>query len=375
MKRIIITRSNPVDPDSRVEKEANSLVKAGYDVTLIVWDRNSDYKIKYDVKQLSDCEVKRIRFGSKAEYGAGFKSLVPYLKFQVRLFKWLFQNRKEYDLCHFCDFDTAFTGSIAARLLHKKYIFDLFDYLSTNADTLFRKIVKYFEDGIINHADASIICTEKRKEQIKDSHPKRLVIIHNSPDEIELGSLKVKGNPNKVKIVYVGILQQKQRMLKELVDTISQMDNAEFHVGGFGELEDYLRKSSEKYDNIFFYGKLPYKDTLSLEQQCDIVTAIYNPIVGNSLYAAPNKFYEGLMFGKPLIMVKGTGMSEVVGEQGFGVLIDCNEQSLKNGLGQLIGRSKEWLDIQTRMSNMYHEMYSWRIMEKRLTELYSELLK
>ena len=164
-------------------------------------------------------------------------------------------------------------------------------------------------------------------------------------------------------------------MLKELVDTISQMENVEFHVGGFGELEDYLREASEKFDNIFFYGKLPYKDTLALEQQCDIITAIYNPIIGNSLFAAPNKFYEGLMLGKPLIMVKGTGMSEVVDENGIGVLIDCNEKSLKRGLEILIGRREEWPDIRIKMNNMYNEMYSWKIMEKRLTELYSELLK
>ena len=34
------------------------------------------------------------------------------------------------------------------------------------------------------------------------------------------------------------------------------------------------------------------------------MTAIYDPNISNHYYAAPNKFYEALMLGKPLIMVK-----------------------------------------------------------------------
>ena len=40
IKKIVIARSNAVEPDSRVEKEANSLAKAGYDVTILAWDRS-----------------------------------------------------------------------------------------------------------------------------------------------------------------------------------------------------------------------------------------------------------------------------------------------------------------------------------------------
>lgn len=61
-RKIVIVRSNPVDPDSRVEKEANSLVKAGYDVSLLVWDRDNN-GIQRDEKCLSDTVVKRIRLG------------------------------------------------------------------------------------------------------------------------------------------------------------------------------------------------------------------------------------------------------------------------------------------------------------------------
>ena len=41
-KSVCIIRSNPVKPDSRVEKEAWSLMNAGYDVHILAWDRDAD---------------------------------------------------------------------------------------------------------------------------------------------------------------------------------------------------------------------------------------------------------------------------------------------------------------------------------------------
>ena len=123
-KRVVIARSNGVDPDSRVEKEANTLAKAGYNVTILAWDRSENYKRRISEMQLTDSIVKKISFGAKAEFGAGLKSLKSYLVFQHRLFWWLIKNRSKYDIAHLCDFDTAFIGSKAAHICKKKVVFE-----------------------------------------------------------------------------------------------------------------------------------------------------------------------------------------------------------------------------------------------------------
>ena len=71
MKRVILLRSNPVNPDPPVEKAALALLNAGYDVKIIGWDRDSDYALKKDIIQLSDYRVEVIRFGIKAQYAYG----------------------------------------------------------------------------------------------------------------------------------------------------------------------------------------------------------------------------------------------------------------------------------------------------------------
>lgn len=372
--RVIIVRSNGVNPDSRVEKEANSLSKAGYDVTIIAWDRSSNYKEKIDKVKLQDTCVNRVSFGAKAEFGAGFKSLIPFLLFQKRLFCWMLFNRRKYEIAHLCDFDTAFTGRLAARICRKKYVFDIFDYLSTDPKTIFGKAVRIAENRIINTATAVIICTEDRRKQIQNTSPKKLEIIHNSPSNINIGTAYKRNKSERIKIAYVGILQD-YRLLKEMIHAVESRKDIELHIGGFGKYEEYIKKEADKYDNVVFYGKLPYKNTLELENECDIMTAIYDPTIGNHKFAAPNKFYEALFLGKPLMMVKATGMSQVIQREKIGVLIDYSENGFLKGLDQLISIKDEWGKIGQREKELYNELYSWKIMEGRLIELYDSILK
>lgn len=372
MKRIVIVRSNNVDPDSRVEKEANSLVMAGYDVTILTWNRSSNYKIKEDKKRLQDTTVTRVSFGAKATFGDGVKNLIPYLKFQSGLFNWLIKNRKHYDICHLCDFDTANVGSIACRLVRKKYIFDIFDYLSTDAHSLLQNLIKKREDYVINHADATIICTEQRKEQIAGCEPNNLTVIHNTPAYIPPTKNIAKRRYEKIRIAYVGILME-GRLLKEMVHEISKMPNVELHIGGFGKYETFMEDQAAKYNNIFYYGKLSYDKTLALENECDLMTAIYDPQIGNHRFAAPNKFYEALFLGKPLIMVEGTGMSNVVVQEDIGTLIDYSSEGFQSGVKRLIDRKSEWEWMSHRMKQLYKNKYSWAEMERRLIQLYGRV--
>ncbi|CAH0346462.1 glycosyltransferase family 4 protein [Bacillus sp. CECT 9360] len=373
--RIIFVRSNPVNPDSRVEKEVNSLVKAGYTVEILAWDRSSKYRINESYVKLESGDVKISRFGIPASYGGGIrKNLWSLIQFQMSLFSWLVKNKNRYDVIHACDFDTAFITKKVAKQLKKKFVYDIFDYYvdAFGVPNKLKKYIVYQDHTIINTADAVIICTDKRREQIKGTSPKRLAVIHNTPANQEAGFQKLDLNPNKTKLVYVGVLGN-GRFIKEIVEIVKRNPQYEFHIGGFGEYEEYLQAVAKEYSNIYFYGKLPYHNTLELENSCDIMTAIYDPNVPNHYYAAPNKFYEGLMLGKPLIMAKNTGMDDVIAKHRLGEVIEYNMKSLETAIEKLIKRKCEWNIISNELRNLYKEKYSWDEMEIRLINLYKDL--
>lgn len=372
-KKVFMIRSNPVNPDSRVEKEASSLIKDGYNIVVLAWDRDSNHKISYEFIRFDKCNIPVVRFGHKANYGDGMKKLIPYICFQFNLIKFLITERDKYCAIHACDFDTALFSIILSKVLRKRFVFDIFDFICGDPKNFLQNIIKIMQFKIINHSDATIICSEERRRQIKGANPRKLVVIHNTP-KMEFSKSKVlKSCNDKIKIGYVGILSD-HRLLKEIGEFFSENKNIELHIGGFGQYDSYFDMLSKNYDNIFYYGRLDYDQTLSLENDCDILTAIYDPVIENHKFAAPNKFYEALELGKPLIMVKNTGMSEIVKENGIGVLIDYSFSGFENGINEMVGIRGKWSQIKVIMNDLYHNEYSWIMMEERLKSLYQDII-
>jgi glycosyltransferase involved in cell wall biosynthesis len=101
--------------------------------------------------------------------------------------------------------------------------------------------------------------------------------------------------------------------------------------------------------------------------------AIYDPTFENHRFAAPNKFYESLMLGKPVIMARGTGMSEIVENNAIGELIEYSKEGFIDGVNRLIKRKDEWYLIGNRMKEIYRNQYCWDEMERRLIQLYADL--
>lgn len=84
-KSVCIIRSNPVNPDSRVEKEAWTLLDLGYDVHVLAWDRSKNSSIENTVLRIMGKEIPIVRLCYKASFGEGMKNIVPYLKFQFAM--------------------------------------------------------------------------------------------------------------------------------------------------------------------------------------------------------------------------------------------------------------------------------------------------
>lgn len=381
-KRIIFLRSGYDDTtDPRMEKEIFSLYQAGYKVKVIAWDRskNIDSIIVVNIKGI---DIKFYMIGIKGEYGLGMSAtLKGMIAFNRQLLGLLVKYRKSYDFIHACDFDTVLPAFIVSKHYKKKIIYDIFDYY---ADSHFMPktvaaVIRKVDTFIINHVDAVILCNEERINQIKPAHPKKLSIVHNTPDfnikDLTKEDIKSEKN-NQISIVYVGRLESSGRFLKEIVDIISEDNRFVLHIGGGGPLQEYIAKKSKDSPNIIFYGSMKYADVIKLENQCDVMTAIYDPLLKNHRYAAPNKFYEALMLGKPLIVMENTGIDKIVAGENLGWVIKQDESfevGFKRALNQIVTLSDHFSSYKEPMTSIYKDHYQWEVMSKRLVSLYDEL--
>lgn len=378
--RVVLIRSNPVKPYPRLEKTANALLKAGYSVKVLAWDRSADYKAREEILTLPNGEVPIVRAGIKGEFSAGFKkNLFPLLKFERFIYSWLSKHRNEYDVIHAYDFDTGFTAKHCAKRFKKPLIYDIPDYYADShalGKGFIRDTVRRCENNVINSADGVLICTDKRKEQIAGTSPKRLVVLHNTPYDKQCGTFdesEFSFSKDKLKLAYIGIFGR-ARFLDKIAEVVQSRDDCEFHIGGFGaSMERYFEELSAKDNRIKYYGRTSYDKTLYIEQNCDIICAMYDPKVPNHHYAAPNKFYEAMMLGKPIIMVKNTGMDEIVSRQNTGKVIDYTAESLDKALTELISERDKFDEMGKKARALYDEQFSWSVMEKRLLDLYKEI--
>ena len=373
-------RTNAVNPDPRVEKEVNSIIKDGKNsVTVLAWDRESEKDSEAELR-LTNGIARIIRFGIPSEWGGGFKkNMIPLARFSLKVHSWLKKNIKNYDCLHCCDLPTALMAN--PYIKQKKFVYDIYDYFAdtAHAPEAVLRFARNKEKQMIEMADATILCSEQREKQIGDAKPRKLVVIHNSPDPSLLEIVNqskggiVKSNNNKIKLVYVGNLIS-ERYVDVIADIVSNEGNTELHIGGLGPLETLLENYSKKYENVYFYGKMKYIDVIRLENECDIMLALYDPSIRNNQFAAPNKFYEALLVGKPLIMINNTGMDKIVSEESIGAVARTGSyDDLIEALKQAIDMCQEDKNLKNRMTRMYKERYSWDVMDIRLRELYNTL--
>ena len=226
--RIILLRSTAVMPDPPVEKMASTLITLGHEVKILAWDRDNIYRERTSRKRLTNGEVDIIHFGIPAEYSGGLKNLKALALFELRILRWLMRHHNEYDAIHAFDFDTGFAAMPCCRIFKKKLIYHVLDYYIEGhilSCKMLNPIIEFFEIRVINAADATIICTEKRKQQISKALPRKLYVIHNTPEAIiePDNSFQLHGEHNKTKVAYVGVLSR-MRLLKETVEAIAQMD-------------------------------------------------------------------------------------------------------------------------------------------------------
>lgn len=366
-KKVIMLRSTSIKNDSRTMKESKVLCDANYNVEILGWDRDGFLKNKQEIVECGEKKINLQVFKKKSSYASGMKSIFKLANFQLWLLMKLFRKRKEIDIIHACDFDTAIPARIISKIYNKKLVYDIFDYYidSHYVPSKLKGIVEKVEIYIINNADLTIICTEQRKKQISKATPKKCIVIYNTPDieNYNLDKKVIKSENNKIKLVYVGILQE-NRLLKEIGEKIKERTDIELHIGGFGTYEEYFEGLSKKCSNVFYYGKMEYGDVLCLEKDCDILFATYNPSIENHKFSAPNKLYEAMALEKLIIVCKNTGIDSIVEKEKIGETISYNADEFMKRINLLYNNKKLMQEYSDNMVNIYTSKYSWSKMEE-----------
>jgi glycosyltransferase involved in cell wall biosynthesis len=370
--RILFCRSNPIAPDPRVEKEARALANAGYPVQVLGWDRTAKLP-EFDIS--TSISIRRLPI--RAEFGRGLMNLPQLLRWQVGLFFWLAHHRHDYDLIHACDFDTLIPAMLSRLLWQKQVVYDIFDFYADHLRAtpgIVKNLIRAVDLYLINHADAVILVDEARLQQIHPAHPKRIAFIYNSPEELApqppVGQTDGMGN---LTLAYIGLLQV-ERGLLQLLHVLKQHPEWRLDLAGFGGDEALVLEQAATMPNVTWHGRVSYARALALSSSADVLLATYDPTIPNHRYSSPNKVFEAMMLGKPVIVARGTNMDDIIGKAGCGEIVEYGDElDLEKTLLRLSMQPELRRTEGENGRKAYENTYSWSKMHDRLLDLYEAI--
>jgi glycosyltransferase involved in cell wall biosynthesis len=376
--RVVICRSNPIDPDPRVEKTAHTLSDAGYLVSILGWDRTGELPVRKPLDR-SDNSIQVYRLPIKAEFGHGIANLPNLLRWQWGLMKWLSQNRAGYDLIHACDFDTILPALICRLLWGKPVIYDIFDFYADHlraTPVIIKRLIRWLDLRAIGWADALILADDSRYTQIEGSKPKRSVVIYNSPRRLSVPPIPERSpHPNtSLNIAYIGLLQV-ERGLIEMLQVMKCHPDWSLDLAGFGGDEAAIVPAAERMPNVTWHGRISYDRAMDISQAADILFATYDPLIPNHRYSSPNKVFEAMMLGKPIIVARNTNMDRIVEQAECGTVVPYGDVSvLDDALESLQTDPELRRKLGKNGQRAYESTYGWDRMHDRLLTLYSEVI-
>ena len=373
LPRVLLCRSNPVAPDPRVEKTAETLLGAGYAVIILCWDRTSELPVRELVNG-----VPCVRLPIRAEYGTGMGNFLPVLRWQWSLLSWLVSHRKQLEIIHACDFDTVLPAMIMKRLFGKKVVYDIFDFYAEHLRVTprwIKCIIKTLDLCVINMVDCLIVTDDARWAQLGIDPPETGVVIYNTPQDVrqyikEQDQLSPSAD---LCLVYVGLLQV-ERGLLDVLALLKQKPNWHMDLAGFGGDEAQILEMAGKMKNVHWHGRIPYQRALEMTHAADVVLALYDPALPNHRYASPNKLFEGMMLGKPVIVARDTHVDTIVSNEKSGLIVEYGDLTGLNAALEMLEKDialRQKLGTNGRAA--YEDLYSWVGMEKRLLRLYAQL--
>ena len=316
--KIILFRSNNIF-DSRVNKYKNYYQRAGLDYTIVGWDRKGE--------GLSAEHYDFFRYPAGVAVG-GLKAISNHTHWMRFVYQYL-KTHPEATTVHACDLNSAFPAALYKKLFNPslKLVFDACDWYSAQyaRSKILSAIFVQMEKFTCKMADELIICEPERKAQILFPLKKEPLVMPNIPEIAEGVSFSVDpkyqfGNEWPTLAYFGGFTAD--RFLIELIDS-AQHAPVNLLIGGYGnaQVEERLR-TAEKQDNVRYFGRMSMNDGLQMSFNADAIYAMYCKTNANHVFAAPNKYYEAMLLGKPFITTKGTILEDKVIKNDMGYVIE-----------------------------------------------------
>ncbi len=375
MKRAVLTITNDITTDQRVNKAARTLKSMGFEV-LIVGVRRKDSR----PFNPSYASIKRISL-------LFHKKFPFYAEYNLKLFFFLLFSR--FNLIISNDLDTLLAGHFAAFLKRKPLVYDSHEYFCSAPEIANRPFVfrfwKSLERFLFRRQKNIITVNQSIASLYESEYKKKVHVIRNLPpyrktgaclpaDELSLPS-------DKMIVLLQGSWINVDRGAEELLQAMHPQYGLEqvlLVIIGSGDVMPKLKMMAVDEplaSRVQFFDKMEYSLLYEYTRYATIGVSLDKDTNLNYRYSLPNKLFDYIMAGTPQLVSDLPEVARVVREYNTGLVLknhdpahiaECLADMLKN-----TDRLNNWeLNCLEAAKNL-----CWENEEQKLVDIYTGALK
>lgn len=361
---------------SRILKETASLVQTGlvdHVYIAAIHEEGLSEQEKIDTGRT----VWRARIRSRKWPRNLAVQIIKYIEFCVRVI--LYTRSKNIKVINIHNLALLPLGVILKWIFGAKLVYDAHE-LETETYGLSgsrQLLARWVEHILIKYANLVIVVGDGINEWYRKKYGlSNIVTVLNCPEFQEPERTRRLHHelsiPERKKIVlYQGGLIR-GRGIEQLLEVFAERDddNHVLVLMGYGELESLIKSYAQSHVNIYLKEAVPPPVVLKYTASADVgIAYIDNPSLNDSL-CLPNKMFEYIMAGLPVIVNNAPEMSRVINEEQIGtVLHKLEAYSLSSALDKLSHMDADILKDNLKRAAL---KYSWQNQERAMINAYRE---
>jgi glycosyltransferase involved in cell wall biosynthesis len=360
-KRIVCTVTNDLNYDQRMIRICTSLAGAGYDVTLVGFERKTS-------KPLAERPYKQVRLSIITEQGK-----LMYAHYWFNLF--FFLLFRKVDIICAIDLDTILPVYYASRLRGKKRVYDAHEIFTDLKEVISRpsvhKMWTWIGNHTVPHFRYGYTIGACYAEEFKKRYGVNYGVVRSAT---VLKPLQIPEKPERF-ILYQGWVNV-GRCFEQLIPAMRQV-NAKLIVCGEGNFYEQSIALAKEYgveDKVIFKGYVPPAQLTDYTIQAWVGITLFEDTSLSNRLSLANRFFDYMHYGVPQLCIKYPEYERINGEWEVATLLaDPNPGNIAEALNKLLNDEAYYKKLQNNCLKA-REIYCWQQEEKTLLDIYKRII-